>query len=59
MHGLTDRADAAANGHNYAEALQKAIYFYETQRSGTLPETNRVEWRGDSGLMTGQTSAWI
>ncbi|MEN1988380.1 glycoside hydrolase family 9 protein [Paenibacillus hubeiensis] len=53
MHGLTDRADAAANGHNYAEALQKAIYFYETQRSGTLPESNRVEWRGDSGLRDG------
>lgn len=24
----------AAGNYNYAEALQKAIYFYETQRSG-------------------------
>ncbi len=38
---------------NYAEALQKAIYFYEAQRSGPLPPTNRVEWRGDSGLNDG------
>ena len=44
---------AAAAGYNYAEALQKSIYFYETQRSGELPENNRVEWRGDSGLLDG------
>ena len=35
---------------NYAEALQKSIYFYEYQRSGKLPADNRVAWRGDSGL---------
>lgn len=39
--------------HNYAEALQKAIYFYECQRSGPLPANNRVEWRGDSGINDG------
>ncbi|HEY8344237.1 MAG TPA: glycoside hydrolase family 48 protein [Bacillota bacterium] len=38
---------------NYGEALQKAIYFYECQRSGALPSNNRVEWRGDSGLNDG------
>ncbi|WP_341282858.1 glycoside hydrolase family 9 protein [Paenibacillus sp. FSL H8-0537] len=43
----------AAGNYNYAEALQKAIYFYETQRSGALPDTNRVEWRGDSGMLDG------
>lgn len=47
------QADAAAGDHNYAEALQKAIYFYEAQRSGPLPANNRVEWRGDSGLQDG------
>lgn len=46
-------ADAAASDYNYAEALQKSIYFYEAQRSGDLPENNRVEWRGDSGLQDG------
>src|SRR5436189_181220 len=39
---------------NYAEALQKSIYFYECQRSGPLPANNRVEWRGPSGLNDGK-----
>jgi len=38
---------------NYAEALQKSLYFYEAQRSGKLPATNRVYWRGDSALTDG------
>ncbi|GAA3966974.1 endoglucanase [Thermobifida alba] len=38
---------------NYAEALQKSMFFYEAQRSGALPEDNRVSWRGDSGLTDG------
>ncbi|WP_018751213.1 glycoside hydrolase family 9 protein [Paenibacillus sanguinis] len=44
---------SSASDYNYAEALQKSIYFYEAQRSGVLPEDNRVEWRGDSGLQDG------
>lgn len=43
----------ASTQYNYGEALQKAIYFYDAQRSGKLPENNRVEWRGDSGLKDG------
>lgn len=43
----------AAQQLNYGEALQKALYFYEAQRSGPLPPSNRVEWRGDSGLRDG------
>jgi endoglucanase len=38
---------------NYAEALQKALYFYDAQRSGRLPPDFRVKWRGDSGLQDG------
>lgn len=41
-------------GQNYAEALQKSFLFYEAQRSGNLDEaTNRIDWRGDSGLHDG------
>ena len=40
----------AAQSFNYAEALQKSLFFYEAQRSGPLPASNRVNWRGDSGL---------
>lgn len=33
---------------NYAEALQKSMFFYEVQQAGTLPEWNSVSWRADS-----------
>ncbi len=42
-----------AQSYNYADALQKSIFFYECQRSGTLPADNRVNWRGPSGLTDG------
>jgi endoglucanase len=44
---------AFAQNFNYGEALQKSLFFYEAQRSGDLPTTNRVNWRGDSGLSDG------
>ncbi|WP_234361764.1 glycoside hydrolase family 9 protein [Plantactinospora sp. BB1] len=46
-------APAAAPALNYAEALQKSLYFYEAQQSGPLPDWNRVSWRGDSALTDG------
>lgn len=40
--------------YNYGEALQKAILFYELQRSGDIDEkTARTNWRGDSGMKDG------
>ena len=42
-----------AQTYNYGEALQKSLFFYEAQRSGDLPATNRVNWRGDSGMLDG------
>lgn len=46
-------AATAAPAFNYAEALQKSIWFYDAQRSGALPADNRVNWRGDSALRDG------
>jgi len=43
----------SAQTFNYGEALQKSLFFYEAQRSGDLPATNRVNWRGDSGMLDG------
>lgn len=43
----------AAELNNYGEALQKAILFYEFQRSGKLPEDKRDNWKADSGLNDG------
>lgn len=51
---LAGRQHATAAGpFNYGEALQKSLYFFEAQRSGRLPASNRVEWRGDSGMNDG------
>ena len=36
--------------HNYGEALSKSILFFEGQRSGKLPPTQRMTWRKDSAL---------
>ena len=47
-------AKASGSGFNYAEALQKSLYFYEAQQSGKLSPNNRVAWRGDACLTDGQ-----
>lgn len=38
----------AKGDYNYAEALQKSMFFYEVQQAGKLPEWNSVPWRADS-----------
>nr|ABR10607.1 endo-beta-1,4-glucanase [Mangifera indica] len=43
-------------GHDYGQALTKSILFFEAQRSGYLPHTQRVTWRGNSGLNDGKAS---
>jgi endoglucanase len=45
---------AAAASFNYGEALQKAVWFYDAQRSGPLPADNRVSWRGNSAMNDGR-----
>jgi endoglucanase len=39
--------------HDYRDALSKCILFFEGQRSGRLPPSQRAAWRGDSGLTDG------
>lgn len=46
-------AARSAGAFNYADALDKAILFFEAQRSGKLPQGQRVSWRADSGLSDG------
>ncbi|XAR55131.1 Cellulase [Bertholletia excelsa] len=43
-------------GHDYGDALSKSILFFEAQRSGYLPSTQRVKWRSHSGLNDGKAS---
>ncbi|KAG4076480.1 hypothetical protein HA402_014444 [Bradysia odoriphaga] len=40
-------AVSAAN-YNYSEVIGLSLLFYEAQRTGVLPPTNRIPWRGDS-----------
>ena len=35
------------------ELLHKSILFYEAQRAGELPKSNRIPWRGDSTMRDG------
>lgn len=46
---------AAVVGHDYGDALSKSIIFFEGQRSGYLPQDQRLAWRGNSGLSDGWT----
>ncbi len=48
----------AASTPNYAEALQKSLFFYECQQAGPLPEWNRVEWRADSTMIDEIKGGW-
>lgn len=51
---ITDNdAPPSSGAFNYGEALGKSFLFYEAQRSGKLPSTNRIPWRGDSALRDG------
>lgn len=51
--GLPLKNEIMAQDYNYSEVLQKSMWFYEVQRSGVLPDNNRVEWRGSSAVKDG------
>ena len=40
----------SAERYDYGRVLELSNLFYEAQRSGDLPDDNRVPWRGDSSL---------
>ena len=40
----------SAERYDYGRVLELSNLFYEAQRSGNLPDNNRVDWRGDSSL---------
>ncbi|XP_027187102.1 endoglucanase 8-like [Cicer arietinum] len=42
-----------SDSHNYTDALTKSILFFEGQRSGKLPSSQRMRWRKDSALQDG------
>jgi endoglucanase len=53
MGALIFSSAVVAQGFNYAEVMQKSLFFYEAQRSGALPSDNEITWRADSALRDG------
>ncbi|CAA0836099.1 Endoglucanase 5 [Striga hermonthica] len=51
--GLLALNPCIVHSFDYGDALDKTLLFFEAQRSGKLPVTQRVKWRGDSGLHDG------
>lgn len=47
-------SSGGAPNSQWSLLLGDLLYFYEAQRSGKLPSTNRVKWRSDSALTDGQ-----
>ena len=45
--------DFRDNATDYEKLIHLSNLFYEMQRSGKLPDTNRIPWRGDTGLKDG------
>ena len=46
----TSRPSSKPPKYDYDSVLHDSILFYEAQRSGKLPNSNRVPWRKDSAL---------
>ncbi len=56
--GVMNTAVAAESKFNYADALDKSLYFYEVQQAGPLPSWNRVEWKSDSTMKDPVLGGW-
>jgi len=52
VYGAADPpiAIGSTGSYDYGKVLHASLLFYEAQRAGKLPSTNRVKWRGDSML---------
>ena len=46
----TQQLNQTTSGYDYADYLEASLLFYEAQRSGKLPSTNRIRFRNDSSL---------
>jgi hypothetical protein len=54
-YGLAMKEEGlCSSAYEYGDALDKAVLFFEGQRSGSLPASQRVKWRGDSALSDGK-----
>lgn len=54
--GATASPNANRPNKQWATLLGDSLYFYDAQRTGKLPSSNRVSWRNDSLLNDGQSA---
>ncbi|XP_054279448.1 endoglucanase E-4-like [Macrosteles quadrilineatus] len=47
---LVTTAPKDTKDHDYSQVLRMSLMFYEAQRSGRLPPSNRIPWRSDSAV---------
>ncbi|KAF0917025.1 hypothetical protein E2562_016326 [Oryza meyeriana var. granulata] len=53
---MAQMARGGGGGHDYGKALSKSILYFEAQRSGVLPQSQRIAWRANSGLADGKAN---
>ena len=46
--------EISTKSQDYARHIELSLLFYECQRSGPLPKTNRIYWRHDSMVDAGK-----
>ena len=51
--GAQPSAQGSIPNSQWSTLLGNLLYFYEAQRSGRLPTTNRVSWRNGSAINDG------
>ena len=51
---ITLLLNTSPKSQDYARHIELSLLFYECQRSGPLPETNRIYWRHDSMVDAGK-----
>ncbi|KAL5222073.1 hypothetical protein ABZP36_026786 [Zizania latifolia] len=56
LAAMAQVAHGGGGGHDYGTALSKSILYFEAQRSGVLPGSQRMAWRGNSGLHDGNAN---
>ena len=52
--GAIPSTNSSLPNPHWSTLLGNGLFFYEAQRSGRLPSTNRVSWRNDSCINDGQ-----
>jgi endoglucanase len=52
--GVTPSSGSGSPNPQWSNLLGDLLFFYDAQKSGKLPSSNRVSWRNDSATNDGQ-----